>query len=248
MSFDEPAPPGGALKIAFVAALAVETASLRRQLPRAPAWLVVQSGPGAARAAEAAARAVDGGARLLVSWGLAGGLDPKLAPGSVVLPRRVLAQQSEPVAVDASWHERLLALRDELVIDSGDLLTSRVALESPDAKRSAAAATGAVAVDMESFGIAAVAARSRIPFVALRVIVDGVDDSLPGQAEQWIDERGGRRLTPALRAAVSPRQWRALLTLAKRYRAARAALENLARALASRRSLTADAAALGAGS
>jgi adenosylhomocysteine nucleosidase len=248
MSFDQPAPPGGALKIAFVAALAIECASLRRASPRAPAWLVVQSGPGSARAAAAAARAIEAGAQLLVSWGLAGGLEPSLTPGTLVLPRRVVAPQGESFAADSAWHERLLALRDEVAIHRGDLLTSPIALESPQAKRAAAAATGAVAVDMESAAIAAAATRAGIPFVALRVVVDGVDDSLPPHAEQWIDERGRSRFAPALRAAASPRQWRALLTLAKRYRVASATLETLARALAGRRALAGDGAALKAGS
>ena len=62
MSFDPPARPGGAAKVAFIAALGLECASLRRQTPRAPAWRVSQSGPGAARAAAAAAHAIDSGA------------------------------------------------------------------------------------------------------------------------------------------------------------------------------------------
>ncbi|HEX7236468.1 MAG TPA: hypothetical protein VF405_05870, partial [Gammaproteobacteria bacterium] len=97
MSFDEPARPGGAFTIGFIAALAVECASLRRQSPRAERWLVVQSGPGAARAAAAASRAIDAGAQLLVSWGLAGGLGEGVAPGSVIAPRRVLAKGEAPL-------------------------------------------------------------------------------------------------------------------------------------------------------
>jgi adenosylhomocysteine nucleosidase len=232
MSFDEPAGSGGAASIAFVAALGIECHSLRGQ--RAAAWNVVQSGPGGARAAAAAARAVDAGASVLISWGLAGGLDARLGAGALVVPRRVVEQGTQPLPVDASWHARFAALADEFVLDHGDLLTVPAALESPAAKRAAAAATGAVAVDMESAAIAAVAARARVPFVALRVVVDSVQDSLPAHAEQWIDERGERRLTAVLRAVATPRDWRALLTLANRYRAASAVLERLARALASR--------------
>jgi hypothetical protein len=138
-------------------------------------------------------------------------------------------------------------LRAEVGIDAGDLLTSPVALESPTEKRAAADATHAVAVDMESAAIAAVAARAGVPFVALRVVVDAVDDSLPAHAEQWIDERGNSRLAPALRAAASPRQWRALLTLANRYRAASRVLDKVARTLASGQCFVAGGAARRAG-
>lgn len=247
MSFDDPARSSGAPKIGFVAALAAECASLRKQTPREGAWLVAQSGPGAARAEAAAARSVAAGAQVLVSWGLAGGLDARLAPGTVLVPRRVREQGAEPVAVDALWHARLAALADEFPLEQGDLLTVPAALESPEVKRAAAAATQAAAVDMESAAIARAALRARVPFVALRVVVDGASDALPPGVERWIDELGNRRLAPTLRAVVSLRQWRPLLTLTKRYRVASGVLDRLARALAGRRLLAGTLAARGAG-
>jgi adenosylhomocysteine nucleosidase len=242
MSFDQPVRRGGPPTIGFVAALAIECASLRRHAPRAGGWLVTQSGPGAARAAAAARRALDSGVGLLVSWGLAGGLGAAVAPGTIVMPRRVCGQGGEPFPADAAWHSRFAALAAHLPLELGDLLTVPGALESPAAKRAAAAATGAVAVDMESVAIAGEAARARVPFVAMRVVVDGVDDALPPGAESWIDEHGQRRITAVLRAAVDARHWRALLTLAKRYRVASGTLDALADALAERRMLGAEAA------
>lgn len=248
MSFDEPVRGDGAFTIGFVAALALECASLRRQSPRAERWLVVQSGPGAARAAAAARHAIDAGAQLLVSWGLAGGLGVGVAPGTVIAPRRVFAEGEEPLPVDPVWHSRLALLAADFGVHRGDLLTVAEPLESPAAKRAAAEATNAVAVDMESAGIAAAAARARLPFVALRVIVDGVDDALPRGAGNWIDDRGRRRKSAVLRAVVDARGWSALLTLARRYRVASSVLDRLARTLAARQLLGAGGAALQAGS
>jgi adenosylhomocysteine nucleosidase len=240
MSFEKPALSDG-FTIGFVAALDIECTSLRRHLPAAATWLVAQSGPGAARAGEAARRTAGAGAGLLVSWGLAGGLGATVAPGTVVLPRRVLAHGAEPLSVDAAWHARLAALSADFALDCGDLLTVPAALESPAAKRAAAAATGAVAVDMESAAIGSAAAGAHLPFVALRVVIDGCDDALPADAERWIDDGGNRRLTPAVRASLDPRQWRALLTLARRYRVASRVLDRLARALARPRLLGGEA-------
>jgi adenosylhomocysteine nucleosidase len=246
MSFDAPVPQDGAFTIGFIAALALECASLRRQSPRAERWLVVQSGPGAARAEAAARRAIDAGAGLLVSWGFAGGLAASVVPGSVVAPRRVLVEGAPPLAVDARWHSRLAALARELAVDYGDLLSVAAPLESPAAKRAAAGVAGAVAVDMESAGIAVVAARAHVPFVALRVVVDGLDDALPPGVENWIDEQGRRRASAVLRAVGDARRWRALLTLANRYRVARGVLDRLASALA-RETLGAGGVAIPAG-
>jgi adenosylhomocysteine nucleosidase len=246
MSFEKPVLADGGFTIGFVAALGIECTSLRRHLPAAAIWLVAQSGPGAARAGEAARRAAESGAGLLVSWGLAGGLGAAIAPGTVVLPRRVVAQDAEPLPVDAGWHARLAALQD-VTLDCGDLLTVPAALESPAAKHAAAAASGAVAVDMESAAIGSAAARAHVPFVAVRVVIDGCDDALPAGAERWIDESGNRRMTPAMRASLDPRQWRALLTLTKRYRVASRVLDRLARALAAPSLLGAPRAELRAG-
>jgi adenosylhomocysteine nucleosidase len=231
MSF-EPARSGGAAKIGFVAALGIECASLRRQA--VPQWLVVQSGPGAERAAGAAKRAADAGVQLLVSWGLAGGLAPSVTPGTVIAARRVLAPDAAALPTDAACRRALDPLAAEFALEDGDLLSVAAALESPESKRAAAAATGAAAVDMESAAIAGVAARAGLPFIVLRVVVDCADDALPEGAEQWIDERGNRRMAASLRAVVSWQQWRPLLTLAKRYRVASNVLERLARALAAR--------------
>jgi hypothetical protein len=71
-----------------------------------------------------------------------------------------------------------------------------------------------------------------VPFVAVRVVIDGRDDALPAGAERWIDERGNRRMMPAVRASLDPRQWLALVTLTKRYRVASRVLDRVARALA----------------
>jgi nucleoside phosphorylase len=248
MSFDEPVRQDGAFTIGFIAALALECTSLRRQSPRAERWLVVQSGPGAARAAAAASRAIDAGAQLLVSWGLAGGLGEGVAPGTVIAPRRVLAQGQAPLPVDPAWHSRFALVAAELGVHRGDLLTVAEPLESPASKRAAAKTTNAVAVDMESAGIAAVAARAGVPFVALRVVVDAVDDALPPGAGNWIDEQGRRRKSAVLRAVVDARRWGALLTLARRYRVASGVLDRLARSLAEQQMLGAGGAALQAGS
>ena len=238
MSFETAVGRDGTPRVAMVAALESECASLRRE--STARWHVTRSGPGLQRAAAAAARAVATGARVLVSWGLAGALKDGLAPGVVVIPRRVVTHDGEVFEADPALHARLAELANDLRVEVGDLLTAPAAIESPEAKGAARDRFGAVAVDMESAAIARVAAASRVPFVALRVVFDGVADALPAGAEQWLDEQGRRRLAPALRAIVSPSQWGGLVTLMRRYRVANRALDDLARALARRRMLAGD--------
>lgn len=241
MPSDAAASPRGTPRIAIVAALEAECASLRRAVARGAPWSVVQCGPGEARAAAAAERALAAGAAGLLSWGLAGGLDESVAPGTVVVPRRVLGEGGAAYAVAGEWHERLAALADEVPVSTGDVLTVRAALHSPREKRAAHATTGAVAVDMESAAIAAAAARAGVPFAVARVVVDGAADALPRAAEQWIDERGGRRWAPVLRAVASPAEWPVLARLGRRFAVANRVLERLAAALLRRHTLALSA-------
>ena len=237
MSFDGGAVPAAAPRTAILAALGSERAAFARVPHSALGWSVVQSGPGAERAKQCATAALAAGAEALVSWGVAGALVPDLLPGTVVVPRRVITQRGEAFAAAAAWHERLAALAPEFSVSHGDLLTVFAALGSPAAKAAASTALGAVAVDMESAAIAAVAARARVPFVALRVVVDASGDTLPAGAEKWIDARGNTRAAAALGAITRPGEWQALWRLAQRYRTANAVLIRLARSVASRRLL-----------
>ncbi len=178
--------------VAVIVALGIERASLQKTLSAAQVPLgLLQSGPGSERAARAATAALASGAHALVSWGFAGGLAADLAPGAVVLPRRVRAADGSKFDADPAWHAALVrALRADLAPRLEDLVSVTAALTTPEQKK-AAGASGAIAVDMESAAIAAVAARARAPFVALRVIVDAADDSLP-RRRRTLDRRARR--------------------------------------------------------
>ena len=82
-------------RIGIVTGLAAEAATL------GPGpFHVALSAAAPARAAQAARATIAGGARLLVSYGLAAGLDPRLGPGAVLLPEAILPHEG-PVEMPA---------------------------------------------------------------------------------------------------------------------------------------------------
>ena len=192
--------------------------------------LVAVSGMGRAAAVGAAGALVDAGATALVSWGLAGGLDPRLQAGTICLPSAVVARDGATFATDVHWREILAAaISQHLRVVSGTLLTSAAAIEDVAAKAAAFAETGAVAVDMESAGVAQIAASKRLPFVAVRAIVDTAGDTLP-PAVLAAGTEGRMRFARLLFGIVrSPREIAAVMRLAQRYRAASRALGAVAR-------------------
>ncbi len=128
--------------------------------------------------------------RGVISFGVAGGLDPSLKPGDVVVA-------TEVTAGDARW---LAGSLNEGLITSLTLGRRRVVrgglagVEEVVAAKARKAAlwlqTGAAAVDMESHIAAAYAAEAGLPFAALRVISDAAHRSLPSLARSAIRPDG----------------------------------------------------------
>jgi adenosylhomocysteine nucleosidase len=228
------APSGAprAARIAVIGALAVERAGLDAPGEARGPIAFAQSGPGAERATAAARSAVAAGAGGLVSWGLAGGLVARLKAGDVVLPERIVTTLGGHYLVDASWRSRIAATLAAFAPCADPLVSAARVVATPAGKRDLARSSGAVAVDLESAAIAAVAREAGLPFVAVRVIADTHADTLPADVEKWIDAAGERRLLPLLGVALLPAQWGNLLALARRYRAARRTLVQIARYLA----------------
>ena len=205
-----------------VAALDFEARSLgkcREQI------LLSTCGIGAGNAARAARSLAAAGAGALLSWGVAGALDPALRCGTAVLPIEVL-RQGRRFQTDRLWRGRVAAaLQGRVPLVSGVLLTSEVAVAAAALKSSLFQDTGAAAVDMESAAVAEVAAEFGLPFLALRVILDTARDSLPDSVLRSFQAPAAGparpRLWPLLRA---PGDWGALLRLARQYRVAGRAL------------------------
>lgn len=152
--------------------------------------------------------------RGVISFGVAGGLDPSLRSGDVVVATEVMAG-------DARWLAGL-TLNDQLVkslalgrrrIVRGGLAGVEEVVAAQDCKAALRSETGAAAVDMESHIAAAYAAEAGLPFAALRVISDPASRALPALARTAIKPNGEIDLRKVLRALVrNPKTLRALVS------------------------------------
>jgi adenosylhomocysteine nucleosidase len=192
--------------------------------------LVALSGVGGAAAETAAQALVDAGASALVSWGMAGGLDPTLDAGTICLPEVVMSRSGDGFGTDLHWRELVgAAIATRLIVVGGKLVTDLTPIEDVAGKAAAFRDTGAAAVDMESFNIAKVAARRGLPFIAVRVIVDTAGDAIPA-AVLAASRAGQVRIGQLMQGlARSPMDIAPLIRLAQRYRTATRALAAVAR-------------------
>jgi len=159
-----------------------------------------------------------GGASAILSMGLCGALDQGLQPGDWVVATKIVSAASsggEP-ALDADPEWAAAIARTLPGARSGAMMGSDVMMADAEAKRAAFAATGALAVDMESHVAAAVAARRSLPFAAARVVSDAADRSLPKAAQAGMAPDGSMDIGAVLKAlAADPRQLPALIRVGR---------------------------------
>jgi adenosylhomocysteine nucleosidase len=175
-------------------------------------------------AAAAAAWLLDHGATGLVSFGLAGGLDPVLRPGQVVIPPVVLSG-GRSYCADANLAARFGGFTPHAY------LAGTVVAATAIAKHDLRASTGAQAIDLESGAVAAVAESRDVPFAVVRAICDPAERDLPPAALAALDPAGAIGLMRVLASVLRhPRQIPALFALARDAAAARRTLLTLCQA------------------
>ncbi len=201
------------MRLGIVVGLAAEARFAR------PLGGTVAAGGGIAEGARAAAeRLLADGAEALVSFGLAGGLDPALRPGAILVPEAVLAA-GRVWPVDPALARRL-GPPDGRTILGGD----RIVVTAAE-KRRLHHATGAAAVDLESGAVAEAAHCAGRPFAVLRAICDPADRDLPPAALTALGAGGAIAVSRLLGSLLSrPGQLAGLLALARDAAAARRAM------------------------
>lgn len=190
--------------------------------------VVAVGGGSAAGARRAAEHLVARGVTGLVSFGLAGGLDPGLSAGAVLVPAAVW-RDGRRVAVDAALARALGGATAHI------LLCGTAAVATAVDKARLWRETGCAAVDLETGAVAAVAAGHGLGFAVLRAVCDPAGRDLPPAALAALDARGaigaGRVLASLL---ARPAQAQALLGLAREAAVARRALAARVAALSRR--------------
>ena len=193
--------------LGFVVGLAAE-ARIARLL--GPVMIGGGTPEGAAIAAETlVAQGVVG----LVSFGLAGGLDPARRPGDILIPAAIrLGTVDFPTA-------------DLLGSAAGIMLAGDKIVSTAAEKRRLFETTGAAAIDLESGAVALTARRHKLPFAVLRAICDPAERDLPPAALAALDQQGAIGLWRVLVSiAAEPGQLPDLIALARDAARARRAL------------------------
>ncbi|MBI2255668.1 MAG: phosphorylase [Proteobacteria bacterium] len=165
---------------------------------------------------------VAGGVTALVSFGIAGALDPEMEPGDLIIADEVVLADGRRLPCDQSWRQRAL----QRVSAQGGTIAGRSAAAATRAEKGALFdETGAVAIDMESHHVAEVALQHGLPFLIIRAIADTADDALPEAALKGLNEEGRPAIGAVLLSLLmKPWQLPGLIRVALRSRTAMSAL------------------------
>jgi len=197
--------------LGIVAALEME-----RRWIRTPKPLVELSGIGDTRAENAARRLVERGATALASWGVAGGLDPDLSPGTVVLPDTVIGAGGSSQGANLEWRDRLLErVHGRVVTSTSPLYHATSVITTADEKRAIYERFGTGAADMESAAVARVAFANHIPWIAVRVVIDAADQDVPAAILTATGDDGRLRMGSVAGLILRPRLWLPLIALGR---------------------------------
>lgn len=201
--------------------------------------LVVTGGIGPRRTRETVSRFVTEPFSAVLSIGCAGALVPGLTTGQLILAPNIHLQPTkdgerlEQFSVDDELLARMqrAAERVGLPVAAGSLFTSPKVLFTPEEKATQGKRTGAIAVEMESGVHAAFAAERQLPFLVMRVILDGVDMTIPAVARLTTPEGEVRYVRAVTYLATHPQHFSALMAIKRARETAAQSLARLCREL-----------------
>jgi nucleoside phosphorylase len=199
-----------------IAAMEQELTGLRRALKsfRAEPVNMQVIGIGRERAQSSISRILNSrqwhdGDRLLM-LGFAGGLDPVLKCGDLLVPTFYYAESGDLIAADGEMWKlaRLAAIESELTVMQGNSLAVDNLIITPEGKRTLYQQHQVGSINMEDYWAAEVAADAKVPFLSARSVLDPAGQALP----HYVLGLAGHPAKAAFRVMSKP--WRAPTILA----------------------------------
>ena len=182
------------MRIGFISALRAEIrtlAFLMEQRNDQASCLFETCGQGPQKASDAAKRLVAKKCDLLISWGVAGALDPALKNGDLIVSNHSISEKGQEIRSRKNTAKYYIDRLENVVpVTSGKIVTVREVATSAKKKKSLFQRYKADIVDMESHSIAEVAEESGTDFLFVRAVTDEASHDLPKSFIECADEFG----------------------------------------------------------
>jgi adenosylhomocysteine nucleosidase len=166
----------------------------------------------------------------LISWGVAGAIDPSLNSGDLIVANTIISPDIM-YSTSNEWKNKLSEYIQNKYgkVINADIASSREICASTSDKENLLHRTNALAVDMESAAIAETAKNNNLDFLAIRTIADQAHSSIPEAVLKHTDNLGNPKLLKfVLSCILKPGQIRDIIILAKNYNSALKNLSDIA--------------------
>ena len=175
---------------------------------------------------------IEKGVQGMVSFGIAGSLDPNLKAGTLVLPDRIVAPDGHTIATSGDWADRLAGqVLRTVQVSRTALVCTETPVVTSEEKLRLAEVTSTGAVDMESLAVAKVARARGVPFIAVRAIADEADQDLPHAAQVAMASDGSISTAKVMLSLIRrPAQLAELMRLGRQNAKAKRTLNRVAHA------------------
>jgi adenosylhomocysteine nucleosidase len=224
-------------KLGIIAALPAEAACLTNKKLDIASPVEIQkdiylclSGMGYESSSTAVKKCLDFNIDGLISWGVAGALEPSLNSGDIVFAETIINQdKTYPTSDD--WKNKLLDhfSKTDFKILNANIASSLEICATATDKNRLLNKTGAIAVDMESAAIADIAIKHELDFLVIRAIADEANTSIPEAVLKFTDNLGKPEIFNFVSSCISkPTQIREITKLAKSYKIALNTLSHIA--------------------
>ena len=161
--------------------------------------ILMLSGMGQKKAEESALQLVQLKPDCLILTGFAGGLQPYVQSGNVVVDSKTTHPQLLQFFLKGNFH-------NIFTLYSGTFYCSpQILLKSSD-KKNVGIQSGSIAVEMESSAVKNICDQFSIPFGSVRSVSDTVDQDLPSSLTS-LDSSGSIHLKFLMKMMMSPKDW-----------------------------------------
>ena len=169
-------------RIGFITGIEIEANILRKGSQYSKSKIISVSNT-ESNAYTEANEMVKSGCEILVSFGFAGALDPKLSAGDLVIPNAVVDTEGNIFEANYNLHKNLTShFSKELKPSSGKLFGSECVIWNANEKKRIFERFDTTTVDMESLGVAKAANEGNCSFVVVRAISDTAYQNLPKES------------------------------------------------------------------
>jgi adenosylhomocysteine nucleosidase len=194
--------------------------------------IICLSGIGKGKSVQAAEKLVNKGANCLLSWGTAAALSPDIAPGSIVIPEKIITENEGIIYTNKQLRNAFI---DQLPyhdhIQNASLCETSKLLWSKEQKSTLFKSTSAEIADMESGAVALVAKKHHIPFIAIRSVSDSSEMTIPDSVHANLEGGTAHISRIVIQAIFTPKDWLPMLKLSYNFSKAQKALRRMAKVL-----------------